>query len=273
MNAKRMSVVVLSCDAYSDLWEDFFRFVHIYWKDIPYDFFLVSNNKDFKAKGVKVIKAGDSNWSTRARIALEQITTPFVMIFLEDYYLSEKVENIKIEKVISYIESERIDYYQLNIAAKEDYPKWSNYKEEKYLYNIPKTRNYWVDTSVSIWNKNFLLELLGKEDYSAWKFELDRNEDSKHPERYEDNICVLDSRCLISTCPMVIQGKLYPESIRYMERKGHKISISNRKIMSSKEVRRYKLKRLFAACPFGKNILKIIGRKLGYVFISDFYKQ
>ena len=142
-----------------------------------------------------------------------------------------------------------------------------------HLYTIPKTRDYWVDTSISIWNKNFMLELLGKEDYSAWKFELDRSRDTKYPERYKNKICVLDSRNLISMSPMVIQGKFYPKSIKLMEKKGHKINISNREVLTSKEVFRYNLKRFFADFIYGRKLLKNIGRKFGYVFMSDLYKQ
>ena len=225
MSKKRMSIVVFSCDAYSDLWEDFFSFMDIYWENKPYECYLVNNSKPFVAKGVKVINAGDGDWSSRARIAMEEITTPHVMTFLEDYFISEKIDQVMIEKALSYVESENIDYYQLNTAAKEDYPKWTHFKNNMHLYTIPKTRDYWVDTSISIWNKNFMLELLGKEDYSAWKFELDRSRDTKYPERYKNKICVLDSRNLISMSPMVIQGKFYPKSINLMEKKGHKINV------------------------------------------------
>jgi len=273
MDKNKLSLVVFSCDAYSDLWEDFFHFMNIYWTDNSYDCYLVNNKKQFEAKGVKVINAGEGDWSSRARIALKLIKTPYVMTFLEDYFISEKIDNIKIEDALSYVEHERIDYYQLVLAAKEDYLKWSNYKDVKFLYNIPKTRNYWVDTSISIWNKDFMLELLGTEDYSAWKFELDRNEDAKHPERYKDKICVIDSRCLVTMCPMVIQGKYYPKSINYMHNKGHIIDTSNRQVMSLKEDLRYKIKRFFSGFTFGRGFLKSIGRKFGYVFMSDLYKQ
>lgn len=272
MNSNKMSLVVFSCDAYSDLWDGFFKFMDIYWPLKSFDCFLVNNNKEYKRDGVKVINAGDGDWSTRTKIALEHITTPYVMPFLEDYFISEIINNTNIEDALRYVEDERINYYQLIITGKEDYSDWTHYKDRKYLYNIPKTRNYWVDTSISIWDKDFFLELLGKDEYSAWKFELDRNEEAKHPEKYANKTCVIDSRWLISMCPMVIQGKYYPVSIKQMKQKGYNIDTSNRKIMSNKEVCKYKLKRFFASIPFGSSFFKSIGRKLGYTFMSDLYK-
>ena len=266
-----MSIVVFSCDAYSDLWENFFRFMDIYWKDKSYECYLVNNRKHFEVRNVKVINAGDGDWSTRARIALEQIETQYVMTFLEDYFLSEKIDNVKFEETLSYIESEKIDYYKLEITAVKNYSKWSHYKDKSYLYNIPKTQYYGIDTAISIWNKNFMLELLGTENYSAWKFELDRNEDAKHSERYMDKICVLDSRCLITMCPMVIQGEYFPMSIKHMQKKGYIINTANRKIMSCKYVIKNEIKYYFSRFPFGRRLLKNIGRKLGFTFMSDLY--
>lgn len=267
-----MSLVVFSCDAYNDLWEDFFRYLNIYWEDRLNESYLVNNRNQFECKGIKVINAGDGDWSTRARIALEQINTPYVMIFLEDYFLAKKIDNRKIEEAVLFMESEGIHYYKLELSAVRSYQNWKSYKDTKYIFNIPRTQNYGIDTSISLWNKDFLLELLGKGDYSAWKFELDRCEDAKHPERYIDRKCVLDSRFLVLMCPMVIQGKYYPKSIKYMQKLGHQIDTSKRLVMNKKEVIRYKIKRLFSASPFGRKYLKFIGRKLGYNFMSDLYK-
>ena len=127
MTKKKMSIVVFSCDAYSDLWDGFFKFMDIHWPLRSFDCFLVNNNKEYKRDGVKVINAGDGDWSTRTRLALEQITTPFVMPFLEDYFISEIIDNTKIEDVLRYVEDERIEYYQLISTGKEDYSDWTHF--------------------------------------------------------------------------------------------------------------------------------------------------
>jgi len=272
MDKHKLSILVFSCDAYSDLWEGFFNSMEYYWKDIPYECYLVNNKKQFDKKGVTVLNGGDGDWSARVRVTLENLKTPYVMTFLDDYFICDKIDNEKIRDVLSYVESEKIDYYQLDITDKEDYYKWVNYKKN-YLYDIPKTRDYWVDTSIAIWKKDFFLELLGNEDYSAWKFELDRNDDAKHPERYKSKICVFDSRLLVSMCPMVIQGKYYPKSIKFMQKKGFNIHIGNRKVMSKKEVFMHELKRYFSKIYFGRNFLKSIGRKLGFTFMSDLHNS
>jgi hypothetical protein len=266
-----LSIVVLSCDAYSDLWEQYFYFLDYYWNDKSYNTFLVNNLKHFTKDGVEVVNPGNGNWSSRVRFALNKIDSPYVFITLDDYFMSDRVDDEEIDDILSLMQRENIDYYQLEISAKKDYYKWNKFKDYSYLYEIPKTRNYWVDTSVTIWKKDFLLELLGEGDYSAWKFELDRNKDAKYPERYKDKICLLDSRKLISISPMVVQGKFYPDSIKEMKKKGHNIITGNRQVMSIKDVFNHKIKYYFANLPFGKKIFKYIGRKIGFTFLSDIY--
>jgi hypothetical protein len=245
MKQSNLSIIVFSCDAYSDLWDGFFDMMDFYWKDIDFNCYLINNSKEYKRTKVTTLNAGNGDWSSRARFALNTINSDYVLTFLDDYYISDYVSNIKIHEVLDYIEKEKIHYYQLDITDKEDYYKWNNIKLN-YIYDIPKSRPYWVDTSIAIWDKEFFFTLLGDGDYSAWEFELARNLETKTPEKFKDKICVYDSRLLISMTPMVIQGKYFPKSINIMRKKGHFINLSQRKIMSSKEVFKHELKRFFS---------------------------
>lgn len=272
MTDYNLSIVVFSCDAYSDLWDGFFEVLDYYWKDRTFQCYLVNNEKAYERDGVYVINAGNYNWSARARVAANLIQSKYILTFLDDYYVSEQIINDKIKEVLHYIKKEKISYYQLDITDKEDYGKWSNFKLN-YIYDIPKSRLYWVDTSIAIWDKYFFLELIGEGDYSAWEFELARNLETKTPEEYADKICVFDSRLLISMTPMVIQGKYFPKAIKIMKKKGHIFDLSKRKVMSCNEVYKHELKRYFSKLKFGREFAKIIGRLIGYKFMSDDYEK
>ena len=270
MNDK-LSILIFSCDLYSDLWDNFFDCFDKFWPNNNYQIYLVNNFKSYDKPGVKVLNAGSGDWSTRARYAFNNIPSKYVLTFLEDYYLCDYVDNDEIDLVLNYIISKNISYYQVDKIDKEDHANWNNYDEKSYLFDIPKTRNYWVDTSVSIWDKNFFLELLGTEDYSAWKFELDRNIETKNPKKYADKICLFDNRSLITICMMVIGGKYYPDSYKFLEKKYKKLKLGNREIMSLKEVWRFKIIKFFSKINFGRKFFKFIARKLGVVFPSDTY--
>lgn len=267
-----LSIIVFSCDSYSDLWDNFFDCFDKFWPDNIYKLYLVNNYKNYDRSGVTVLNAGSGDWSSRARFALENVPSKYVLTFLDDYYLCDFIDTNEIGKVLNYINSKKISYYQVDMTDKEDYANWISFDNKSYIFEIPKTRNYWVDTSVSFWDKYFLLELLGKEDYSAWKFELDRNFDTRFPDKYADKICLFDSRSLITICMMVIQGKYYPDSLRFMEKKYKKFNLGDRSIMSNLEVWKAKAKKYFSKIRYGKKLAKNIGRKLGIDFVSDLYQ-
>ena len=105
MRNKTLSMLVLSCDAYSALWGDFFNLRDKYWPDCPYKWYLVTESKDFQRDGVEVIKCGkDFNWAGRLRYALHLVDTKYVGIYLEDYFISAKVDNARIEKMLILME-------------------------------------------------------------------------------------------------------------------------------------------------------------------------
>lgn len=272
MKNTELSIVVFSCDAYSDLWDGFFDCLTYYWPDCHYECYLINNHKKYDRKGINVINAGEYDWGSRARVSLEMINTKYVLTFLEDYFVCKNIDNNRIIEVLEYVISESVDYYQLDVTDKEDYYRWKNFKEN-FLYDIPKNRNYWVDTSIAIWNKSFFLDLLGDKDCSAWEFELARNQETLIPEKHKDRICLFDSRLLVSMCPMVIQGKYYPVALKKMKQIGHNIKTHNRQIMTFREVLKHDFKRFFSKLTFARNLAKIIGRRMGYVFMSDVYSS
>ena len=59
-----LAVLVISCDAYSDLWSPFFKLYFRYWSDNKFDTFLLSNFKKYSDSRVGSIIVGeDKSWS------------------------------------------------------------------------------------------------------------------------------------------------------------------------------------------------------------------
>src|SRR5436190_9796113 len=95
---KELSVLVSSCDKYSDLWNPFFGMFFKYWEDRPYNIYLVSENNKYGSSRVKTINPNQNQtWSARLLWALEQIDNKYVLLMLEDYILLKKVDNQWIE--------------------------------------------------------------------------------------------------------------------------------------------------------------------------------
>src|SRR6476646_3876365 len=99
------SILIPSCDTYSDLWEPFLTLFHKYWPDCPYPIFLGSNAEDYNDSRVRMIHAGHgNNWSNRVREQLERISSPYVLMMLEDFFLRCPVQTDRVEVCLSALE-------------------------------------------------------------------------------------------------------------------------------------------------------------------------
>lgn len=80
--------LVISCDAYADLWPYFFHFLFHYWPDVPTPIYLISNHDRYDDPRVVTIRTGeDTSWSETLARGLEAVTEPYVLTFLDDFFL------------------------------------------------------------------------------------------------------------------------------------------------------------------------------------------
>ena len=269
MNNK-LAILVLSCDNYHDLWDNFFNLKELFWPDCPYDTYLVTENYDYRLQGVNVIKAGNGNWSTRYRLALEKIDAYYICPFFDDYFICEMIDTSRIAEILKYVIDNHVDFINMDDSF-NNILRMPNLEIVNNNYAIiPQHIPYGVDTAASIWRKDYLVNTLGDGDYSAWQFELDRCNEAKTPEGIPGKILIdLRQSLNVSKIPVVIQGKYYPLAIKDFKKRGFSIIVGNRKVMTPFEVFIYYLKRKGSGLKHGRKILKCLAHKmLGMNFVS-----
>lgn len=267
-----MAMLVLSCDGYSDLWDDFFNLRDKFWPDCPFKWYVVTETKDYKRAGVDVIKCGkDLNWAGRFRKAVEQVEAQYIGIYLEDYFITKKVDNGIIQSLIKVMDTHRVTC----INTSDVFRTIINMEDKKYfkdhLIVIPGNHRYGLSTESSIWEKQYLLEKIGEDDYSAWRFESDRVKESMKPEGMGGfNLCDDRMPFNVSTIPVVIQGVFYPGAKRFFEREcGYKI-LSRRSTMGAWSVFKYRFKVWCASAKHGRKLMKWVGSHfMGYKFFTE----
>ena len=238
---KNLTFLVVSYDGYSDMWDVFFECKEKFWKDCPYEFILANNTINYRREGVRVVNCGkNAQWSTRTRLGLEAINTPYVCFLLEDFFLSENIDNTLIEEAINLMKSDDIKYYKLLSLSKI---KTSRYKNYSGLRVIPSDLKYGVSLLAAIWERKHFLEIIGPDDYNPWRFEIERNEETNNREGVIAG--VYDERNILNICHMVVQGKYLPSAVRTMTKKNIKIPISTRGVHSVFFEFRNKLKDIF----------------------------
>ena len=232
-STNKMAVLVVSYDGYSDLWDDFFNLFEKYWSDIPYNIYLANNTKQYNRKNLKVINCGENaQWSTRVRTALENIDEKYVCMLLEDLFLSDNVNTSDIQNAVNLMETDGLKYYKLMTFSKIYTPI---YKNIPYLHTIEETLEYGISLQAAIWEKDFLMNLVGDDDYNAWKFEADYH--VGRTDKCDYKKCVYDDRNVLNICHGVVQGKILRKAINDLKKIGYNLDTSKRDVMPlSKEI-------------------------------------
>ena len=258
----------MSCDAYSDLWHDFFVLKNRNWTDCPFPTYLITNNKICEEDNVKTICCGDKlNWTGRLLYALEKISANYIFLLLEDYYISTPVNNDTINEILFFIEQKSVSYYKLEERANLNA---GHYEGSKYLKKVDGSVEYGISLITSIWNVEFLKQVIGGEDYPAWEFEVRRNMDDDITHKL-DALCLVDNRNVLNITHMVQRGKYIPKGLRKLKKLGYPINTDNRGKLSAFFSLYLKLYKRMRKSPHVFNLIRKAQHLCGFKSVSDKY--
>lgn len=265
-----VSILVVGFDGYIDVWNHFFALMNKYWADRPQTY-LATSELTPVYENVHVIPTGkNTEWSKRTAIALEQIKTPYVILMLEDFFISDYVDNDVVKSCIEMVEHDNIKFYQILVQLlKQTWEKGKPYKGNKHIHVIPTDKKYGVNLQAAIWQTQYLKEKIGNENYNAWQFEMNQ----LNAEKYNENKIeyLIDDRNILKITHAVVQSKYLRGAIKKMNKIGHTIDTSEREALSKKEDFKYNLK-LFMYSATPKCLVKpakAIGRLLKVDFVTD----
>jgi hypothetical protein len=239
MNSSSCAVLVLSCDKYSDLWSPFFLFFYKYWKDCPYPVYLGTNQKKFEHKNVKQIFSGkSSNWSEELEIILSQIPEDYILLFLEDYFIYEMVDNKKINFILNTMIEKDSAFIRLAAFPKKYNALWPYTPLPDYpsIGEVAKGSKYRLNLQTSIWKKEILLKLLNKKE-SPWEFETEaskRSDSLSHP-----FLCIIPEKSkknvhgpITYYCTALTHGKWMRGAVKLSKKENIPIDLSSREVES-----------------------------------------
>lgn len=156
-----VSVLVMSCDAYEDIWEPFYTLFNKYWK-CPYKVYFGTETKD--NKHFTTIKTQGS-WTARVRQTLEQIDTKYVIFLLDDFFLRNPVRQGIIDSAITQFDDNTAVFnFELNKDTKTIESPLNGFRTR--LNN----QVYLCSCQPSLWDRKKLISLLQK-DMNAWEWE------------------------------------------------------------------------------------------------------
>ena len=151
-------VLISSCQKYDDLWYPHVDLMNKNWKERKGKAFIISdsNNNQLFFLNVDVLTFGNVEVPKRIKSFLENVDSKYILLTLDDYFLTKPIDENEIGDAISFMDSNNIDYLRLYKHPIEHKAVREN-KEFKWIkYND----NYKVNLYPGIWRRDFLLYTL-----------------------------------------------------------------------------------------------------------------
>lgn len=219
-----VSMIFCTCDAYSDLWENFFKLLKKYWPEFDGEIILNTESKSFQYDGFAISEplhcGKDVSWSQRLAWALDRAKNPWVLIFLEDFYLKGPVNHAAFCNTLAYMQA------NAKVASVTYLREPGVSSPEKALPGFFRRRQfslYKMTAHITLYRKDYLRRLL-KKDESAWEFEVNGTIRSwlkrgafLGPENNKQAVFPYDFGSLI------LRGKYYGPVKRWFETEEHLI--------------------------------------------------
>lgn len=258
----KLTLMIHSCDKFSDLWDSHVQLLNQNWDDRNIDTLLVTDKETKKSyNDIYVLSAGiGMELPDRTSIALQYIKTEYILVTLDDYFLTKKISTEKIEDLISIMDKEKLDYMRL-FPIPNSREKMRGYKS---LYNIDLNGNYKINLYPGLWRKSFIEKTL-KESLNAWQYEVSLTKTA----RDVGAKCAMSKGKEFEILDVVRKGQLLHKANRYLKK--HNLYNGSRTVISLRQ--EIKLDIMF----YGKEILpnsliKWIKRQMikrGHHYYSD----
>ena len=257
-------VMVLSFDKYSDLWPVYFDCAKKFWH-AKMPTYLVTNEKEPKFENVQVVTTGpEISWSHRAKKAVEAADAEYILLMLEDYYVTSEVTDSSIGSLISFMEENDADYLRIYTFPEMHFKDGG----ERGIHKVPEESLYGVNLQASIWKKEYLLKLLEGGDFSAWEFEARQKNGAAT--QVKGKLYTVDY-APFEMVNGVLQGKWYTPSVKTLEALGIHVDTSKRAVLPWNKVAVYKSKIVLRKIA-GPNLIrkvKPVLKKMGIKFVTE----
>lgn len=260
-----VTLLVFSCDAYSDLWDGQVQQLEKHWPEHPPKAWIVTDQpteRQYEHIQVLVTPA-ELEWSERLAWVLQKVETPYVFFTLDDYFLIEDVPHDRINNYVRLMEQEGYDYIRLFKSRKKKTLDAHQVYHE--LRGIDLQHNYAINLYAGLWRTEFM-RAAAQGKLNAWRFEVSLR---KAGLAYGAKCLVCMDDMIYPFLDVVRKGKLLRKAAKYFHK--HDIYHGDRAVNSWWY--EFKLNgRAFVArhAPLWLfKLLKSIMHKFGHRFYSD----
>ena len=212
-----VTILVLSCDKYCDLWKPFFSQFHKHWKDCPYPVVLGSNTISYK-KETSILSGPDKDWSSSLLRLLEQIKTQYVFLWLDDIFPISDVDAAYFTEALAFLRRKK----GIHMHA---YPIPTPDRVDGGFGVFDKGAPYRA-TALGFWRVEYLKTLLLPGE-SPWNFEIM----GSYRISYDDGFYSV-AHPFFERIHVVEKGKIFNNAFEYCRAHGIHLDTGKRHVLS-----------------------------------------
>lgn len=172
---ENLTIVINSCDAYSDVWDLFFLALEEFWPNSNIKVLLNTETLQIKNRNMVEtsnysVSSGEDRWGERLLYTLNSIQTDYVMMIYDDFILEDFIDE---EKLISLIKN-----LELNKKIAVHYLSYLSSKIPLTLENkecgqslVKQGVDYRLNSAPAVWRRTSLIGFTGKND-TPWAWEV-----------------------------------------------------------------------------------------------------
>lgn len=170
---KDCTLLLSTYDGGEDLWEGFFTSLKYQWPELDMPIVVNTETKIAKFPGyeIRTINVPKKNmaWGKRLKLVLKQIETDYILLFLEDYWLDDRVDNEYFEGSLQWLRDNP------DISTFSYYPclPGENIDDGQFdrMELRPQKCEYKFNCQVAIWRKDMLIKYIRNHE-DPWEWEV-----------------------------------------------------------------------------------------------------
>lgn len=182
MSNTNIALLFMTCDSYSDTWFSYFSCLKKHWPEFSMPIYICSESKGLTLPGYNISyplegTSGNELWSKRLLKTLKKIKEDYILFTLEDFWLTDRVDDNQVNDVIETIQRDNSIGYICMINEKKPfserksaYKNWVKDCEYPILWECTKECGWRLTTQMGVWRKEYLIKMLRAHE-SAWSFE------------------------------------------------------------------------------------------------------
>ena len=270
-----ISIVVIGYDKYKSIWEDFYNKYISINSNSQIPIFLVNSTENFDKPNIIVMNAGiDSEWSDKVRYAISKIESKYILLLLEDFFITNTINKVQLDDLTELMDEKNLKF--IKIASINPYIKLQRMKkfdkEKKHLKIMSPKRGYSLGLQPTIWEKQFLSDVIGASSYNAWIFEMYYSSIDIKEKSQLMSLGLYDTRNILGIKHILVQGKILRPSFKYFIKINDPLKIDF-DVMKRNESFAYGLKSFFVAITpyFLRPLVKFLGSFVGFKYTSSKY--